>query len=109
MPVKVHSLRLLAPDDGRAPMTVKIFSNLTSALVRCSCGGAHFFFLFFPSLFVIHATARRRQPCLLPCHAQDFDQAESLEGVQEVTFSPDDVANVGRVAGGPGWFAMFLL
>ena len=31
-PVKLHSLRLNAPDDGTAPKTVKIFCNLTRTL-----------------------------------------------------------------------------
>ncbi|XP_028399460.1 thioredoxin-like protein 1 [Dendronephthya gigantea] len=31
-PVKLHSLRLYAPDDGTAPKTIKIFSNLTRTL-----------------------------------------------------------------------------
>jgi len=58
VPVKVHSLRLLAPSDGRAPMTVKIFANTTAAL--------------------------------------DFDQAERLESVQTVTFTPEHVAGEGK-------------
>jgi hypothetical protein len=50
MPVKVHSLRILAADDGRAPMTVKIFSNLTSALVRGRQTVGLLLMIFFPDL-----------------------------------------------------------
>ena len=36
LPVKLHSLRIKAPTDGRAPLTVKLFQNRTSSLV-CVC------------------------------------------------------------------------
>ncbi|XP_074661371.1 thioredoxin-like protein 1 [Tubulanus polymorphus] len=52
-PVKLHSLKMYAPDDGTAPKTIKLFTNRPQTL--------------------------------------DFDSAESMDAIQKIQLTPDDV------------------